>query len=486
MERQKHQWKDEFSAVHFGDKRLKFRFIHIANRLSQQPMASINQAHTDWATTKAAYRFFKNDKVETKRILQAHQACTAERAKEHGLILAVQDTTFFNYNSHPKTTGLGSIMKCGSNASKGLVMHSTIALTSEGFPLGILQQQIWARDPKRSLRKDPHLAKRYKKLPPEKKESGKWFQGLKETLSIMPKSVRVVTVADRESDIYDFVVEAMQQKAELLVRVCRDKVLKKSKQKLWVFMAQKQIEFYTRVIVPPRNGQEKREAKLAVRFSKVDLTPPVSAHKKEEVTVYMVFVKEVNPPDGMEALEWMLLSTSPVVTKEEAMERIDWYKVRWSIEQYHRVLKSGCRVEDCKLSTADRLERYLTLMSIVAWRIYWLTHMNRSQAEESCDAVLADHEWKSLYCKINKTGELPKEKPTVRQVTRWIAQLGGFLGRKGDGEPGPTVIWRGWQRLTDIADTWLILRPTQLVGNCEPNGCNHHPPSNSLPSREGG
>ncbi len=138
---------------------------------------------------------------------------------------------------------------------------------------------------------------------------------------------------------------------------------------------------------------------------------------------------------------------------------INWVTISPELRQYHRVLKSGCRVEDCKLSTADRLKRYLSLMSIIAWRIYWLTHMNRSNAEESCDTVLADHEWKSLYCRVNKTTKLPKQMPTVRQVTRWIARLGGFLGRKGDGEPGPTVIWRGWQRLTDIADTWLILYP---------------------------
>lgn len=460
MKAEKDNWEGEFAAVNFGDKRLRKRLIHIANRLSEQPMAPINQAHEDWSSVKAAYRFFKSEKVETRKILEAHQACTADRIKGHRLILAIQDTTLFNYNTHKKTTGLGGIMKCGPNSSKGLVMHSTMAVTTEGLPLGILQQKIWARDPNRSLRKDPQLKKVYKELPPEKKESGKWFEGLKETLSIVPGSVRVVTVADRESDIYDFIVEGIQQKTEVLVRVARDKMLRKYNQKLWGFMSQHKVEFYIEITVPARNGQEKRKARLAVRFSRVELTPPVSAHKKEDITVWMVFVKEESPPEKVDALEWMLLSTSCVEKEEEAIEKISWYKARWSIEQYHRVLKSGCCVEDCKLSTAERLKRYLTLMSIVAWRIYWLTHMNRANSNETCDVVLADHEWKALYCKINKTRNLPKEKPTVRQVTRWIAQLGGFLGRKGDGEPGPTVIWRGWHRLRDIADTWLIFHPS--------------------------
>lgn len=453
-------WGEEFNGVDFGDKRLQSRFIHIAHRLLQQPMASINQAHEDWAATKAAYRLFKNDKIAPAKILESHQRCTVNRARSHALVLAIQDTTLFNYNSHKSTTGLGSIMKCGDKSSKGLVMHSTIAFTPQGLPLGILHQHIWARDSKRSIRKDPELRKIYQRLPPEKKESGKWFRGLRATVSMLPKSTRVVTVADRESDIYDLIVEAIQRKAELLVRVRRDKKLSEDERKLWAYMSQQRVRFQMQVIVPPRKGQDQREARVSIRFSNVKLTPPSSAHKKEEVSVYVVFVKEVDAPAGADPLEWMLLSTSPVTTKTEAVERIRWYKVRWSIEQFHRVLKSGCRVESCKLATADRLKRYLTLMSIIAWRIYWLTHMNRAHADEPCDVVLAEHEWKPLYCKMNKTSELPKTIPTIKQATRWIAQLGGFLGRKGDGEPGPTVIWRGWQRLTDIADTWLILYPT--------------------------
>src|SRR5688572_27628224 len=135
---------------------------------------------------------------------------------------------------------------------------------------------------------------------------------------------------------------------------------------------------------------------------------------------------------------------------KSAVERIEWYCQRWAIELYHKVLKSGCRVEDCLLETATRLKRYLALMCVVAWRLFWLTHINRQNPDASCRTILAEHEWQALYCRINKTTELPKKPPTVGQAVRWIAQLGGFLGRKSDGEPGITVIWRGWQRLNDI------------------------------------
>jgi len=180
--------------------------------------------------------------------------------------------------------------------------------------------------------------------------------------------------------------------------------------------------------------------------------------------LYAVWVKEIDPPADVDPLEWMLLTNVPVTTLADAIERIEWYGQRWHIEVYHKVLKSGCTVEDCRLQTADRLQRYLTLFGVVAWRVYWITHLNRHQPEAPCTLVLTTHEWEALYCTIHHTTKLPKQLPTVRQVVRWIGQLGGFLGRKQDGEPGVTVIWRGWQRLSDIAATWLLLHPKTTCG----------------------
>ena len=138
----------------------------------------------------------------------------------------------------------------------------------------------------------------------------------------------------------------------------------------------------------------------------------------------------------------------------------------YTIEVYFKVLKSGCKVEDCRLQTAERLRRYLSLFTVIAWRLYWMVHINRHCPEALCITILADHEWQALYAKIHRTTALPKEMPTVRQVVRWIARLGGFLGRKGDGEPGVTTIWRGWQRLNDISDTWLLFHPPPEQATC--------------------
>jgi hypothetical protein len=139
-------------------------------------------------------------------------------------------------------------------------------------------------------------------------------------------------------------------------------------------------------------------------------------------------------------VEWLLLTNVAIVTWADVTERIGWYRVRPGVESFHKVLKSGCTVEDCRLEDAERLTPYLTLMSVIAWRLFWLTHLNRQVPAQSCTAILADHEWKALYTTIHRTSSLPERPPTVRQAVRWIAQLGGFLGRNGDGEPGITTL----------------------------------------------
>jgi hypothetical protein len=186
------------------------------------------------------------------------------------------------------------------------------------------------------------------------------------------------------------------------------------------------------------------------------------------VRLNAIYVKEVEATiDVEDQIEWMLLTNLPVGSFEEALEKVEWYCQRWQIETYHKVLKSGCRVEQCQLATGERLMRYVALMSVVAWRLFWMTYWQRvADVSTSCKVVLAPHEWKALYCKTHRTSSAPQEEeaPTLREAVRWIARLGGFLGRKGDGEPGVTVLWRGWCRLTDIADMWLITHPDESCG----------------------
>jgi len=455
--------EQEFARLDLGDKRLNERLIDLANKFAAQPQAPINQACEDWADTKGAYRLFNNEKVTSDKIFLPHQERTVARMSGHSLIFAVQDTVLFNYTAHPKTSDLGPISD-EKRKQQGLVMHHTLVLTEAGMPLGRLTQSIWAR-----AESDESSAAERRNRPIEEKESYKWLVALEESVKLTPKGVKLVNICDRESDVYEYMSKAEELKTNILLRAAQNRCLDNETAKLWDFMAQRPLAGELFVNVSAKNNQPARMAKVAVRFSPITLRPPhrpaSSQHKPlKPLKLHAVWVKEIDPPSDVDPLEWMLLTNVPVKTLADAIKQIKWYGQRWHIEVYHKVLKSGCTVEDCRLQTADRLQRYLTLFGVVAWRVYWITHLNRHQPEAPCTLILTTHEWEALYCTIHHTTKLPKQLPTVRQAVRWIGQLGGFLGRKRDGEPGVTVIWRGWQRLSDIAATWLLLHPKTTCG----------------------
>lgn len=448
---------EEFKMISFGDKRIDRRFIKVAKELSAKPLAPINQACETWADTKAAYRLFDNEEVMGEEILAVHQERTVERMKGQEIVLAVQDTTCLNYTHHREKKGMGPIGTSKQDL-RGVLMHNTLAMTVKGLPLGLLTQEIWARD-----EGDKGCSNRRKEIPIEEKESYKWLKALDKTEDLRPASTRVVTICDREADIYEFFDKAKERKAEVVVRAAQDRKLTGEMGKLWDYMGSQPVAGHLKIEVPEKEKEPAREATVEVRFATVILNPPnrpKSLERKslEPIPIDAVWVKEVNAPANVTPLEWMLLTNVAVKTFEDAIERITWYKRRWNIEVYHKVFKSGCTVEDCRLQTAERLIPYLTLNSIIAWRLFWMTKINSQQPSAPCTVVLADHEWKPLYCKIHHTTKLPDELPTVRNVVRWIGQLGGFLGRKRDKEPGITAIWRGWQRLTDISALWLIFQ----------------------------
>ncbi len=279
-----------------------------------------------------------------------------------------------------------------------------------------------------------------------------------------------MTIADREADIFAFLAEADALDAEYVTRAAQDRRLKGETSLLWAHMATQEVIGTVTVEVVAKAGKVARHAELQVRLARVTLQPPQRPADDPDVwleplAVWALWLHERAAPDGVEPLDWLLLTNVPIQTWQDATERIDWYCRRWLIEVWHKLLKSGCTIEDCRLESAERLKPYLTLMSIIAWRLFWLTHINRQAPEACCTTILADHEWKALYTTIHRRATLSPTPPTVRQAIRWIAQLGGFLGRKGDGEPGIITIWRGWSRLTDMAYLYLITHPTENTGN---------------------
>ncbi len=205
-----------------------------------------------------------------------------------------------------------------------------------------------------------------------------------------------------------------------------------------------------------------RTAKVEVRFApiyipKKKIRPEYTETEPSEMNLYAIYILEKEPPKDLEAVEWLLITDIEIKSHEEALEKIEWYKLRWHIECFHKIQKSGCRIEDCLLETKEKIEKFITMMSVIAWRLYWSMHLARAKPEESCEVAFTESEWKVLYMVINKTKKLPKIPPTIYIAMRWVAQLGGFKGRKRDGEPGVQTTWIGWQRLQDFSTVYGVL-----------------------------
>jgi hypothetical protein len=446
--------EEEFGEADLGDVRRNARLVQLASVLGAQPSASLPDATDDPASLKAAYRFFDNDYVRAEAVLESHVLSTKRRMQAVERVLAVQDTTYLDWTDHPHTTGLGPL---AAPSHQGLLAHTTLAITPERVPLGLLQQQVWARE------KDVRRNQDHKQRPIAEKESQKWLSSLDTVIAARAAcpDTHFVSVGDREADVYDLFLLERPSGVDLLVRAAQDRKAEHEEKYLWAVMATAPLAATVTIHIGARAGQVARQATLKIRWKQVTLRPPNSRSKDKlpNITLWAVWAIETNPPPGVEAVEWLLLTSVPLTSTEDALEILEWYAARWGIEVWHKVLKSGCRIEDRQLEAAERLIRCLTLYSVIAWRIVYATMLSRAAPELLCTVLLDEHEWQGLYCRIHRVAIAPAKPPTLRQAVRWIAQLGGFLGRKRDGEPGVTVLWKGFQHLVDVAVMYRIMRP---------------------------
>lgn len=400
--------------------------------------------------------FWGNERVSHEAIIEVQRAETLLRLKGEDKVLLVQDTTSFNFSHHPATTGLGPL----ENAHcRGFLAHSTLGVSRVGVPLGLMEQQVW-------VRRDEETGKRHQRhhRPFEEKESYKWVKGLPKAVD---GSEGYVVVCDAEAHIYEFLDEMVEQSLDFIVRAADARGFTEEGQALFETIAQQAVQQRFTLRLKRRPDREAREAQLELRFSQITLKRPQRASaKRETLTVFVVDVFEPHPPAGEEAVHWVLLTSLPVPTVEQAQQITVWYSYRWLVERFHFVLKSGCKLEESQLRQVDGLERLLAVYSLVAWKLLWLTYQARQTPTVPCTVALQPTEWQALYAFIHHTPAVPDAIPSLRQAVRWIGQLGGFLARKGDGEPGVKVLWRGWARLQDIVQTWTITHPPpKNVGN---------------------
>jgi hypothetical protein len=467
---------EEVEGADLHDKRLNSRFAVLLDQLGGTPSASIPAACGGYAETMAAYRFFNNEKVDFENVLQPHIEATVRRMAEHPVVILAQDTTEVDLTRpEQQVVGAGPL---DSDARVGILLHPLMGFTPDGTPLGTVYSEAWTRASAPSTPKRQRELER-RRTPIEEKESVRWleaFRWAREEAEQIPET-HFVCVADSEADIYELLEQSQQepQKPDWIVRAGYDRAIQKDeetaanhlrecvlaedvlfKQTITVRGRKAKVNCDTRGRRQPR---ESRTTEVEVRATSVVLRAPRRHDRKlNDISVNVVLVTEIAPPEGDTPVEWILLTSLPIDDAEQVRTVIQYYCVRWMIEVFFRTLKSGCRVEKRRFEHIDRVLPCLAVYLIVTWRTLFVCRLGREFPEISCEAVFEPAEWKSVYYVVHKTPP-PKTPPTLQKMVRMVAQLGGYVDRKQKEEPGPTTVWRGLQRVCDIANCWLIFGP---------------------------
>jgi hypothetical protein len=452
----------------FQDVRHGKRMRQLLGQLSGNVGATTPWASQDWANTKAAYRFFGNDRINEANILAGHFASTRERfAATSGFpILVLHDTTEFSF-TRENVGSIGILKKltvgyAGKyHTTCGILMHSSLVTTGEGLPLGLAAIKFWNRD---KFHGANALKRRINptRVPIEKKESIRWLENVRQSTALLNNPDRCVHIGDRESDIYELFCLVKQMGTHFLVRTCVDRLAGDGGHTVRDEMEQTAVRGLHRIEVRNRRG-ECSTALLEIRYRRLLVRPPIGKQKEyPELLLTAIHAREKDVPKDRERIDWKLLTDLPVRSRQEAIEKLTWYAQRWKIETFHKILKSGCKVEDARLRTAERLVNLIAILCILSWRIFWITMLNRTSPEASPDQAFTEID---QYLLDELVPDRTREKPTTglgHYIVK-LAQLGGYLARTHDPPPGNTVIWRGLARLTDIELGIMI--GVQLVGN---------------------
>lgn len=451
--------KKEFESINISDPRLNKRFFKIANELADRPADSIHSASADWAASKASYRFFDNSEVDSQKISAPHFESTAWRCLGYNKIILTEDTSYIDYNKHSKTKNLGRSFKSHGQDIRGICMHAGLALSPTGLPLGLLYNKLWTRKENKvsDYQRDA--------LPLQLKESYRWIECGRRAKELLDDQ-QVILVMDREGDIFEAYEDAIENNYDVVIRCQHDRVLD-SELKISEELSTLNVRGYHSVIIPGNGSRKEKKVKLSIRFKKIELSARPSGQKTQQnkgrmnTEIYVVDASDINND-----VSWRIMTTLPVEKLQDAKDVLNYYKMRWSVELYFKTLKTGCTIEDCRLREAGKLIKYISLMSVVAWRIYWMVHISRHDPDMSCENVLMKSEWKAAWWLLHrkkvkegrmKKSDMPSKPPSIKEAIRWIAGNGGFKGRKSDGDPGLISVWRGWNKVLIGAEMFELM-----------------------------
>jgi len=450
---------DELREINLGDLRLNRRYIDIVDACAANIHESLPTAMGTPAACKGLYRLFDHDHVSASCLLKPHQFATRERARTAGWVLLIQDTTSYDFTSHKHMTDLGWMEHTGC---RGLFVHSTLAVSVEGVPLGLLAFDSWTREtPKRETGTGGRARGN---TPTDEKESQRWLDGLATSQRLIAPRVTTVTIADREADFYDLFRAPRRDNAHLLIRarfdrLVADEVALATTQ--WAAVRATPVAATVILDVPRQHkgAQTKRtrQARLAIHYTTLTVAAP-DYKPGPSLTLQHILVEEIDPPAGETPICWRLLTTLPISSPEVAKLYVEWYTYRWLIERYHYVLKSGCAVEELQFRSRKRWECAFVTYSIVAWHLMRLHYHARTQPDANCEEVLTTAEWQVAMQVATPSQPVPSHPPTLQHAVRLIARLGGYRGRKCDGEPGIKALWCGWRRLQLLVQGYQLAR----------------------------
>lgn len=442
------QWAiAQFGAVELGDVRRTECVIEMATRMAQRPGDTLAQQMSGWDQQKAAYRLLDNEAVRGEALSKPHWEQTRKRSGEAGkTVLMVQDITELDYSGHQSTGGLGPI---GDHRGRGLMVHNTLAISAEeGQVLGLAYQQVWTREDVNYKRTETK-AQRHKRTD---KQSVRWSKAVSD-IGKPPEGVCWVHVGDRECDIFEFFQATLDSEVDFCIRIVQNRRIEEweaddphyliSDLRQLPAMGNRSLD------IPARPGQKKRTAQLAVSWQPVTIRSPRNRPGTQtRLTAWAIRTWEPNPPPHIEPIEWMLLTSVQVKTLADALECIQWYTYRWIVEEYHSCLKTGCAMEKSQLQHGDRLQRLLGFFAILAVRLLQLRDLSRSKPN-----LLALTVVQPVLVQI-MAYQTHRDPNTMTLKAFWsaVATIGGFPGRKSDGQPGWKRLWHGWLRLLDWAE----------------------------------
>ena len=447
-----------FGEVRLGDERRTRRAVSLAEAIAREPNVSLPKQLGEPKEVKATYRFLQSAQVSYEALLRPHLLQTREQCEQQPVVLLVQDTTELDYQAHRQTSGLGPI---GNGRHQGFLLQTVLAVEpTSGELLGIVHQEPFIRQP-------APKGERYSQRVQRERESQVWERAV-QAIGAPPEGVVWVQVGDRYSDIYTLFLACRQQQTHFVIRAAHDRCvderveqvapdLKRRKRKAgdppqahlfetvrgWTACDEQELE------VPAEQERKARTARVAMSYGQLRLLAPDKRENQlPSMLVWVVRVWEVDAPEGVEPLEWVLLTSLPVQGVEQAWEGVGWYRRRWIVEDYHQALKTGCRMEQRQVESYEGLRRLLGLLAPTAVRVLHLRTLARQQPERLAQEVLPTEVVQLVALKTG--GEAASM--TVEQCVKRIAQLGGYQGRRSDGPPGWKTLWHGWLKIQTLLE----------------------------------